>query len=114
MILIWLTPRQAMLYNEAVGGSRWTTPSPTTVRGRPACAALPQAVRSSQETLSLGCSGMRTFTEVSDDRLLAVLPGNRADDLAESLGSIMKSNDAMESFYLQHKAKFAGVAQRSA
>lgn len=110
VVLIWLTPRQAMLYNEAVGDSRWTTASPTTVRGRPACAALPQALSSSQATLSLGCMGMRTFTEVSDDRLLAVLPGNRAGDLADSLGSIIKSNDAMESFYRQHKARFAGLA----
>ncbi|MGH7268563.1 MAG: DUF169 domain-containing protein [Candidatus Rokuibacteriota bacterium] len=110
VVLIWLTPRQAMFYNEAVGDSRWTTTSPATVRGRPACAALPQALRSAQATLSLGCTGMRTFTDVSDDRLLAVLPGDRAGDLAKSLESTMKSNDAMELFYRQHKAKFAGVA----
>jgi uncharacterized protein (DUF169 family) len=110
VVLIWLTPRQAMLYNEAIGDSQWTTLSPTTVRGRPACAALPQTLRSSQATLSLGCMGMRTFTEVHDDRLLAVLPGSRAGDLAKALGSIMKSNDAMASFYREHKAQFAQVA----
>ena len=111
LVLIWLTPRQAMLYNEAVGDSRWTTASPTPVRGRPACAALPQTIRSSQPTLSLGCMGMRTFTEISDDRLLAVVPGKRAGELASSLESIIKSNDAMESFYRQHKDRFKAVGK---
>ncbi len=104
-VLLWLTPRQAMLYNEAAGGAQWTA-SPLTVRGRPACAAIPLALGDGQSTLSLGCMGMRTFTQIADDWLLVVLPGARAAKMAESLGSIARANAAMRDYYQQKKAMF--------
>jgi hypothetical protein len=41
VVLLWLTPRQAMLLEEAAGGTVWTAPAPARVLGRPACAAIP-------------------------------------------------------------------------
>lgn len=108
LILMWLTPRQAMLYSEATGTSTWTEALPTSALGRPACSALPTALEQERSTLSLGCMGMRTFTEVSGDRMLAVLPGKQARELLDRLGTAVAANDAMQSFYLGHKAKFAG------
>ncbi|MGH2589110.1 MAG: DUF169 domain-containing protein, partial [Dehalococcoidia bacterium] len=95
LVLMWLTPRQAMLYSEAVGTARWTTPAPATVWGRPACAALPGALTSNRSTLSFGCTGMRTFTDVREDRLLAVLPGKQAREFAGSLSAVLESNEKM-------------------
>ncbi len=43
LIILWLTPRQAMLCNEALGNCRWTDENPTAIFGRPGCAALPVA-----------------------------------------------------------------------
>ncbi|HZQ35638.1 MAG TPA: DUF169 domain-containing protein [Dehalococcoidia bacterium] len=106
LVLLWLTPRQAMLVNEAAGGARWTA-EPLTVRGRPACAALPLALSGERATLSLGCMGMRTFTEIADDRLLIVLPGEQAGALAESLQAVAQANARMQQYYLQKRAAFA-------
>ena len=107
LVLMWLPPRQAMLYNEAVGSIRWTSTLPATVFGRPACAALPISFENSQSALSLGCTGMRTFTDIGQDRLLAALPGNKASELLNALTATLKSNATMREFYEQHKARFS-------
>ncbi|MBV8819166.1 MAG: DUF169 domain-containing protein [Acidobacteriaceae bacterium] len=106
VVLCWLTPRQAMLYNEAVGQAHWTEHAPSTPLGRPACAALPTALNSAQPQLSMGCTGMRTFTDISDDRLLVVLPGAKLSELLQSLEATIESNGKMQEFYSQHKASF--------
>ena len=107
LILVWLTPRQAMYYNEIAGSVQWTSTTPMPVFGRPACAALPIAFGNSQSTLSLGCMGMRTFTEISNDRLLAVLPGSKANEFLNALNQTMDANQTMCTFYEGHKTRFS-------
>jgi uncharacterized protein (DUF169 family) len=109
VVLVWLTPVQAMLLSEAAGGASWSTP-PATVTGRPACAALPLAMANDSTSLSLGCMGMRTFTEVADDRLLAAIPASRVDELVGRLEGTMAANEQMRSFYQEHKRQVLGVA----
>ncbi len=106
LVLLWLTPRQAMLLNEAAGGAQWTE-EPLTVRGRPACAALPLALAGGRAAISLGCMGMRTFTEIADDRLLVVLPGEQVEATTEALQAVASANARMQQHYLQKKAAFA-------
>jgi uncharacterized protein (DUF169 family) len=106
LILVWLTPRQAMLYGEAAGSSRWTGGSPTAVFGRPACAALPAALQKEAPTSSFGCMGMRTFTEVADDRMLVAIPGSVAEDFVKALDAAATANATMQAFYEGHKARF--------
>jgi uncharacterized protein (DUF169 family) len=108
LILMWLTPRQAMLYSEAAGNCRWTENLPAAVFGRPTCAALSIAFTDGQSTFSLGCAGMRIFTQISDDRILAVLPGGKAQDFVKGLEAIATANASMRIFYEEHKGKFAG------
>lgn len=62
LVLFWLTPSQTMIYNAAAGTASWTQDNPV-INGRPACAALPNALNSGNPTASFGCMGMRTFTE---------------------------------------------------
>jgi len=107
LILLWLTPRQAMFYSEAVGTSRWTTADPATVWGRPACAALPSAMTNGRSALSFGCTGMRTFTGVREDRLLAALPGGQAGELADALDAVKQANTTMLVYYEERKAAFS-------
>jgi len=95
LVLMWLTPGQAMLYSEAAGTCRWTEALPTPIFGRPSCAALPAALDKSQCTLSLGCLGMRIFTEVSQDQLLAVLPGSKMEEFSRALESVAAANQTM-------------------
>ena len=108
LILMWLTPQQAMLFSEAAGTSSWTDASPMSALGRPACSALPTSFEQQRATLSLGCMGMRTFTEIGQDRILAVLPGKKAGELSEHLVTTAAANSAMQDFYRGHKAQFAG------
>lgn len=102
VVLVWLSPAQAMLFGEAGGNVAWPN-SPTGVLGRPACAALPRALESLRPELSLGCIGMRTFTEVSDDRLLGVVPGAAIDSFAESLRNTRDANGEMAALYHERK-----------
>ena len=42
---------------------------------------------------------MRTFTEVSGDRLLAIIPSALLAEFAAKLKAMRSTNDAMHSFY---------------
>jgi len=103
-VVLWLTPRQGMLLAEASGTTYWTHGSDAGLLGRPACAALPVAATRSAATVSFGCTGMRTFTEVADDRLLAVIPGREAPAVATALTGTLEANRMMQAFYESRKA----------
>lgn len=109
VVLLWLTPRQAMIYNEAVGNSRWRADAAPQVLGRPACGALPAALDRSQPQLSMGCAGMRTFTEVSDDRMLVALPGKSLSEFLGALDKTLQANASMQAFYNEHKSRFVSA-----
>lgn len=103
VVLLWVNLAQAMIYSEAAGRAAWTA-NPMDVTGRPGCAALPLAMRSNEPGMSLGCAGMRTFTEVGDDLTLAAIPGGALDAFVAKLAGTVQSNAAMRSFYASHKA----------
>jgi uncharacterized protein (DUF169 family) len=106
LVLLWLTPAQAMIFNEAAGNAEWSG-ALMEVSGRPGCAALALADSQQAARLSLGCAGMRTFTRIGPDRILASLPADKAADLVIALERTRAANDAMESFYQGHAAQFA-------
>jgi len=107
LVLLWLSPRQAMIFQEAAGNCSWTETIHAGIFGRPACAALPIANQSGQATLSLGCTGMRTFTEIADDRMLAVLPGDRLEQFSSALEKAVDVNASMKEFYAGRKQQFS-------
>jgi hypothetical protein len=43
--------------------------------------------------------GMRTFTEVSGDRMLAIIPGALLAEFGAKLQAMRCTNDTMQSFY---------------
>jgi uncharacterized protein (DUF169 family) len=98
-----------MVFSEAAGTCAWTAAAPTSALGRPACAVLPTALQSGTPSLSLGCAGMRTFTEISQDRLLAAIPGRALEQFAADLDRTVTANTAMLAFYAQRKAQFASA-----
>lgn len=106
LVLFWLTPRQAMLYNEAAGTARWTQDSILST-GRPACAALPSALSSNSPTISWGCIGMRTFTDIPDDKLLAAVPGDHIESFLDDLERIITANHTMHTYYQAQKNALA-------
>jgi uncharacterized protein (DUF169 family) len=107
VVLMWLSPRDAMIFSEAAGSARWGAEVAKTVFGRPGCAAIPSALDSDRPVLSLGCTGMRTFTEIAGDSMLAVVPGPRVAELAEAVADVCRSNQIMGDYYEQRKSAFA-------
>lgn len=99
--IVWVAPRQAMLVSEAAGSSRWMEAASRTVFGRPACGSLPSALDAQQPVLSLGCAGMRTFTEILPDRLLGVIPGSKLEEFEGALTATVESNRKMQTYYDQ-------------
>lgn len=106
-IVLWLTPRQAMLMSEAAGASDWTLSNAPGLLGRPACAAIPVSGSRGATALSLGCTGMRTYTEIAEDRLLAVVPASGLASLWSALGRTLEANSSIGAVYAARKA---GVA----
>jgi uncharacterized protein (DUF169 family) len=105
VLLVWLSPAQAMIYNEAAGSANWTSDGPA-VFGRPTCAALPAAMASSRPAMSLGCVGMRTFTQVPEDLMLGVIPAGEADTFLDAIDTAVRANEAMRPFYESQRARF--------
>ena len=103
-VLVWLTPYQSMLLQEATGTARWSEQSGVPTFGRPSCAAIPAALTKGVATQSLGCMGMRIFTEVAQDRLLGVLPKQLLDQLPAALQKVADSNEQMAQHYRGQKA----------
>lgn len=106
VVLLWLTPAQAMIYNEAAGTANWTSDGGR-VTGRPACSALALAMDTGQPRMALGCIGMRTFTGIAADRMLAVVPGAKVGEFVEALKVAVAANAGMKSFYEGKLAQFA-------
>lgn len=109
-VLMWLTPRQAMLCNEAGGNAKWSTETLPRTTGRPACAAIPLSIKNENTATSYGCAGMRTFTEISDDRMLIAIPGAQLETFTQAAEASAATNKTMEDFYTNHKAAVAQAA----
>ncbi|HEU0169358.1 MAG TPA: DUF169 domain-containing protein [Chloroflexota bacterium] len=112
-VLVWLTPYQSMLLQEATGTAKWSGQSGIPTFGRPSCAAIPAALNRGVATQSLGCMGMRIFTEIAQDRLLGVLPKQLLEDLPEALNRVADANQAMSQHYRGQKALHSKPAPAS-
>jgi uncharacterized protein (DUF169 family) len=108
IVLLWCTPASTMLLDEAVGASRWT-PEQGGIGtfGRPSCAAIPIALSRGLPTLSVGCQGMRVFTEIDADLELAVLPKATLSQLSEAVNDTVHANAQMNEYYQEQKSHFS-------
>lgn len=104
LVLLWLAPEEAMLVNESADGGSWASP-PARVGSRPACAALPLAASEGRPILSFGCIGMRTFTGIGQDRMLAAVPGEGLEAFVASLERVAAANRTMQDFYERRRAE---------
>ncbi|HVA24096.1 MAG TPA: DUF169 domain-containing protein [Chloroflexota bacterium] len=103
-VLVWVTPYQSMLLQEATGTARWTDQPGIPTFGRPSCAAIPVAIQRGSATQSLGCMGMRVFTEIAQERMLGVLPGQHLAGLPGGLERVARANQKMTQHYRGQKA----------
>lgn len=76
--------------------------------GRPTCAAIGQVLQQGRAVASLGCIGNRVYTELADDELYVVLPGDRLDAVAARLPQLVAANRQLEAY---HRARRSAVGQ---
>lgn len=106
LVLLWLTPAQAMILQEATGEITWSLATEAGLFGRPACAVLPRSLERGKPALSLGCAGMRTFTEIAEDRMLLAVPAAVLPSLEDKLQKAISANRRMKGLYRQKQAGY--------
>lgn len=108
-VVLWTTPAQAMLLSEALGTAEWSVDRQGGLRvmGRPGCGAVANSCNTGGPSLSLGCSGMRLFTEIEPTQSLFVVPGAALGGLLERVRSTVGSNEQMLVEYRRKKAAMA-------
>lgn len=105
LVLMWVIPAQAMLLQEATGETTWSLEAQAGLFGRPACAVLPKSLERNRPALSMGCTGMRTFTEIAAERMLLSIPGRLLPELEGKVRRAVSANRKMKELYLQKKHK---------
>lgn len=109
--VVWVTPAQAMFLGEALQTTAWMEgrgPAGAFF-GRPACSALARTANTQQESLSLGCAGMRMFTDIAPSLALFVIPGNALLTLVDKLDQTAGCTGAMLSHYTSKKDAFTAA-----
>jgi uncharacterized protein (DUF169 family) len=106
LVLIAAKPASAMLIYEAALRAGAAN-ALANILGRPACAVLPLANNTGLTSLSLGCTGNRTFTALSAEEMYVCVPAKHWKALVEKTGEIGKANCDMQEFYQNKKAQFA-------
>jgi uncharacterized protein (DUF169 family) len=102
-ILLLLTPYQMMIAIESLGGATWAENQPLGTFGRPACAALPKAEQLNSSTISLGCIGARTYTNLPHEEMLLVVPAAEFAKATEQLAKVANANQQLACFHNDKK-----------
>ena len=96
VVIVAGNARQVMLLAEAAGAAG--------LMGRPTCAALPQAMKTGQGVVSLGCIGNRVYTGLADDELYFALPGSQVKAVTEKLATIVHANRELEQYHTRKRS----------
>jgi uncharacterized protein (DUF169 family) len=105
-VLFACKPAVAMLLNEAAG--RAGVGSGIPALGRPTCMALPATLQHGS-ILSLGCTGNRVYTGLSEDELYLVLRGKDLTAVADALGVITSANAALIDYAAGRRSQLATI-----
>ena len=97
VVLVRGSARQVMLVAEAARAADIGHDGAT--MGRPACAMIPEAMRSARGTTSLGCIGNRVYTGLGDDELYFAIPGAKVEEVVRKLETIVTANRILEHYH---------------
>ena len=102
VVLLFANARQGLVLSEAMARVDGGVPP---AMGRPACAALPQAVNNGAAAMSLGCCGARAYLDaMSDDTALWALPGHRLGEYCEQIATFANANRTLAMFHERRRA----------
>lgn len=97
VVLLRVTPRQMMEIADAI---------PVEFSGKPQCQILPRAADRKVVTASMGCALSRARTGLGEDELTCAVPGERIEELAEALGSVVRADRAVAGYAEQDGKRF--------
>ena len=94
-VLLFATPRAAMLAVEAAGSGG--DARPVTINSRPMCAIMPILNQGTPVGISLGCTGSRIYTDLGVDNMVVGIRGEHLSRFAEKLARITEANATIAS-----------------
>ena len=97
VVLMRGNARQIMLVAEAARAAGIAQDGATL--GRPACAMIPEAMRSAQGNTSLGCICNRVYTGLGDAELYFTIPGARLGEVVDKLATIVHANRELQKYH---------------
>jgi len=97
-------PSRVMMLSEAA--NRAGAMSGLPLLGRPTCMAIPAAM-SKGTVLSAGCIGNRVYTDIGDDELYVVLPGNSLERIAKEIDTIQSANMTLTLYHQERRRNLA-------
>ena len=97
VVIVRGRPREIMLLAEAARAAGVGHNGAT--MGRPACAMIPEALRSARANTSLGCIGNRVYTGLGDAELYFTIPGRALGDVVERLAVVAHANRELERYH---------------
>ncbi len=103
LVLFMLDGFQSMLAAEAIGQVAWAEHGQLGMFGRPACAALAKAERINNSTVSLGCVGARTYTDLKPEEMILVVPFSQLQQATENLATVVDANQKLAAYHSQQR-----------
>ncbi len=82
--------------------------------GRPACAAVPQALNHEVAAMSLGCCGARAYLDtLTDSVALWALPASKLQQYCEQIATFARANKTLTMFHERRRMDVAAGEQPS-
>ena len=101
VVLIFAHARQSLIVSEAVAR---VDNAVAPAMGRPACAALPQALNGGNAALSLGCCGARAYLAALDDSVaMWALPGQKIERYCAEITTLARANEIVTTFHQRRR-----------
>src|SRR3984893_2577850 len=94
--------RPSLLMRLLEASARAGAASQLPLLGRPTCMALPAAMTHGS-VMSTGCIGNRVYTDLGEDELYLMIPGQRLVEVAEQAAVIATANDTLEQYHQQRR-----------
>lgn len=101
IVLVFAHARQGLILSEAVARvDNGAAPA----MGRPACAALPQALNGGHAAMSLGCCGARAYLDALTDNVsMWALPGGKLDRYCAEIVTLARANEILTTFHARRR-----------
>ena len=110
VVLFWATMVQAAVMQEVTQPLMWRGNPQGAYFARPACSVLAIAMAHQHNAYSLGCVGMRAYTQIPSELGMLAVPGSQLEALEKGLATIEDPQARMQVYYDRIKAVQAAQA----